>query len=157
MRKRIEKLKLKKGDIVKAELAGVPLKHICIILEDNPTNGHIKCIPVCNITGSKPDSDDYFIDLSKYDLPEKWFDKKKTNSWLRCNEIDCLYKHSLSEEDVVGNILESFPELWSEVCEMVFNCPISARLEVACDCEFDIIKKKISLGKREANSDCGCD
>ena len=51
MRPRIKKLNFKKGDVVKSALLGVPKKHICIILEDERSENHVKCISVCNLTG----------------------------------------------------------------------------------------------------------
>lgn len=150
-----KKLTLRKGDIVNAHLPGVQGKHICIILNDEPQNGHIQCIPVCNFTGSKVSSGEYAIDISKYQLPDNWFKNKKPQSWIRCNEKDCLYSTNFVKKDILGNIRDSFKELWDEVCNSTLNCPISDRLKYACDCNYQAIQSKIDSGLIN-EPDCGC-
>lgn len=145
----------KKGDIVKSRLRGVPKKHICIILEDEPVNGHIKCISVCNLTSAPVPLGEYGIDISHYNLPEEWFDEKKPTTWLRCNEVDCIYSCEIEDSPILGNIVVEFPKLWTEVCSLVHNCPISYRLKSVCECDFEILDKQIELGLTEPN-DCGC-
>lgn len=64
---------LKAGDVVKASFAGIPKSHICIILDDEPQNGHIKRLPICcNFTGSEIPLGEYSIDISEFDLLENW-------------------------------------------------------------------------------------
>lgn len=154
-RKRIIRQKFKKGDVIKSALLGVPKKHVCIILEDEGAENHVKCISVCNLTGSVVPNDEYSIDVSQYEFPESWFDKKKHQTWLRCNEVDCVYKHDIENCNKVGNILELFPDLWSEVCRTAYNCPISKKLENICDCDYELIEKQIEFGLLEPE-DCGC-
>jgi uncharacterized protein YifN (PemK superfamily) len=155
MRKRISENKFKTGDLFKADLPGTKIKHICIILEDEPMNGHIKCLPVCNFTSKSGSIDDYSIDISHYNLPEEWFDNKQPESWIRCNALSCVFMTNFSKNDRLGNLEESFPELWKEVCNAVFNCPISDRLQNLCDCEYEEISHKIDMGLI-AQPDCGC-
>lgn len=159
MRKRIKsgEYKYKIGDILKADLQNTKIPHICIVLENEDNLGHIKCLPVCNITSKTGSTKDYSIDISKYDLPEEWFDKgKKTNSWIRCNEIDCIYNVTFSKAHILGNILIHFPELWKEVCQAVYSCRISEKLEKICDCVYEEITESIKNGEI-ALPDCGCD
>ena len=143
------------GDLIKAKIPGVPGKHICIILKDDRRSGHIECIPVCNFTGTKVKSGEYAIDISKYELPDEWFDEKKANSWIRCNDIDCIESFDIEQEKILGNIRNDFNGLWLEVCEAIKNCPISPKLEVACDCEYDVIQKQIDEGLCQP-IECGC-
>ncbi|WP_406842993.1 hypothetical protein [Flavobacterium soyae] len=146
---------LKAGDIVKAVLAGIPLSHVCIILEDEPKTGHVKCLPICNFTGSEVPPREYSIDISEFDLPNHWFEDKKPQTWLRCNEIDCVHSINVDRKNKLGNIIESFPLLWSKVCAAVHDCPIAEKLSKACDCDYKIFEKQIKLGKKE-KSNCGC-
>lgn len=155
MRPRIKKLNFKKGDVVKSALLGVPKKHICIILEDERSENHVKCISVCNLTSKPVPDGEYGIDVSKYKFPADWFEEKQPETWLRCNDVDCIYKHEISELQIVGNLLELYPELWSDVCLAVYNCPISEKLQNICDCDNDIIEKQIRHGIIDPE-DCGC-
>lgn len=145
------------GDIIKGDLPGSKIKHICIILENEDKFGHVKCLPICNFTSKPGGKDDYSIDISKYPLPEHWFDKgAKTTNWIRCNEVDCVHNVKFSESDILGNIKLEFPELWKEVCEAVFSCKISKKLELICDCEYSEIQELIEKGEIPI-PDCGCD
>ena len=161
MRKRIGKVpmgyKYKIGDLIKAELAGSKIKHICIILENEDNFGHIKCLPVCNFTSKMGNgTSDYSIDISKYNLPNEWFENKQTESWIRCNETDCIYNMKFSEKDILGNILVQFPDLWSEVCKAVHFCDVvSTKLNQICDCEYEKTNNLIEQGIIET-PDCGC-
>ena len=161
MKKRISQnsriYKYKIGDLVKAYLPNnSKIKHICIILENENEFGHIKCLPVCNFTSKIGKKNyDYSIDISKFNLPEIWFENKKPESWIRCNDVDCIYNQQFSEKDILGNIRLEFPELWSEVCKSVMSCTISARLSHICDCEYEKINELIELGQIKI-PDCGC-
>ncbi|TCN60141.1 hypothetical protein D0809_09415 [Flavobacterium circumlabens] len=151
----LRKRKLKRGDVVRAKIAGIPSIHTCIILEDETQNQHTRCLPICNFTGSIIPKGEYSIDISGFDLPESWFGLKKTDTWLRCNEIDCVYSLEIEEPGKIGNICKQFPKLWSHICEAIHSCAISLRLEQACDCDYKLIEKEISLGLK-TKPDCGC-
>ena len=155
-RTRTAKPKLSCGDILKAELPGVSGKHICIILKDDTTNGHQECLPVCNMTGSYIAEGEYAIDISKYDLPDEWFEKKKPDSWIRCNTKDCVWSINFEESDILGNIKNDYPELWNDVCKATVNCEIAERLNEICDCEYEEIQAEILNGNEE-EFDCGCE
>jgi hypothetical protein len=157
MKKRIKTTyKYKMGDIIKADLPGTKIKHICVVLENEDSLGHVKCLPVCNFTTKQGSISDYSIDISKYQLPEHWFEKgTKTDSWIRCNEVDCIYNLNLSKADVLGNILIDYNDLWKEVCQAVYSCKVSTRLEKICDCEYDEINSAIEKGEIPI-PDCGC-
>jgi len=143
------------GDLIKAKIPGVLGYHICIILKDDRRNGHWECIPVCNFTGTEVPEGEYAIDVSKYDLPDEWFDKKKPQSWVRCNDIDCIESFDIEQEEVLVNIRKEYIELWLEVCEAVKSCPISVKLSKACDCEYKVIQKQIDEGLIKPIN-CGC-
>lgn len=155
-RKRIVKPKFSSGDILKAPLPGVPGLHICIILKDDTVNGHQECLPVCNMTGSYISEGEYAIDISKYELPNEWFENKKPNSWIRCNTIDCVYSANFEKAEILGNIRIDFPELWKDVCKATVNCEIADRLKDVCDCEYEEIQIEILNGNEE-ELDCGCE
>jgi hypothetical protein len=154
LRKR-KKNMLKAGDVVRAKVAGIKGIHTCVILEDEPTTGHFKCLAFCNFTGSEVPLGEYSIDISEFELPDNWFDTKKPQTWLRCNAVDCVHSIEITKEHKLGNILVSFPKLWTKVCTAVHSCEISERLASACDCDYKIIEKEIKLEKR-IKSDCGC-
>jgi len=156
LRPRIKKNGYRRGDVIRATLPGTLIPHICIILEDERPGEHVKCLPVCNLTGSRIPEDEYSIDISKYDLPNHWFEKKKTKTWLRCNEIDCVHILNINSEEKLGNILKLYPDLWGEVCLAARNCPIAKRLASSCECENEIIDLQIRSGKLE-EPDCGCE
>lgn len=151
---RKRKPKFKRGDVVRATIAGTSNVHTCIILKDVIVGNHVDCLPVCNFTGSIIPEGQYSIDVSEIQFPESWFGKVKNQTWLRCNEIDCIYNFDIQGEKV-GNIIDLYPQLWSRVCEAVHSCPVSEKLQQACDCDYKIIEKEIDLGKR-AKSKCGC-
>ncbi|AXE21171.1 hypothetical protein DR864_27255 [Runella rosea] len=160
-RKRIERSGLssglRKGDLIRAVLPGVKGRHICIILEDESAdiNSHLTCIAVCNFTGSNIPEGEYAINISKYDLPDHWFEEKKADSWIRCNEKDCVKSYEVSGNDKLGNIRQAYPQLWDDVCKAVHSCPISERLKSACNCSFEEIDRKVKEGTAKP-SDCGC-
>lgn len=143
------------GDLIKAKIPGVPGSHICIILKDDRRNGHLECIPVCNFTGTEVKEGEYAIDIIKYNLPDSWFDKKKPESWIRCNDIDCIDSFEVESEEILGNIRNGFGPLWLEVCEAIKSCPIATKLDKACDCEYDVIQKQIDDGLIDPTN-CGC-
>jgi hypothetical protein len=153
-RKRIKSKKLQKGDVVRASESGIKGDHIYFILEDEAEGNHVQCLPVCNLTGSIISEGEHSFDLSQYNLPEAWFKTKKPKTWLRCKDVACIYKLQVIEE--FGNIIESQPKLWSDVCRAFYNCPISEKFKNVCDCEFEIIDREISLGLSDAE-DCGCE
>lgn len=155
-RRRQRPIQFRSGDIVQAEIAGVPGKHICIILKDESASGHQECLPVCNFTGSEVSAGEYAIDVSKYDLPDEWFGNKKPDSWVRCNEIDCVWGTNIENAERLGNIRDKYSELWEDVCRATVNCPISSRLQNTCDCEYEEIQLQIEEGEI-SDFDCGCD
>jgi hypothetical protein len=71
---------------------------------------------------------------------------------LRCKDIECLRKLQINEQ--LGNILNT--KLWNDVCQAFYNCRIAGKFQDACDCEYEIIEKQISLGLTEIE-DCGCE
>src|SRR5690606_13593631 len=98
------------GDIVWARIPQVNEPHLCIILEntsEEESNGHNRCMHVCNFTGSEVEMGEYAIDIGNYDLPKHWFNKQKPNTWIRCNEIDCIYSYEIIS-DVKGNIRKDY-------------------------------------------------
>jgi len=143
------------GELYKVVLPNVPGTHICIILNEDNRNGHQECIPVCNFTGTKVPSGEYAIDISKYELPEEWFDEKKPSSWIRCNDIDCVDSYKVVSEEPLGNIKDDFPELWLDVCTATAACPISQKLSNACDCQYEVIERQMKDGLIP-EMDCGC-
>jgi hypothetical protein len=147
--------KFKKGDLIKAFLPGTRIKHICIILEDEQEDGHTKCLSVCNFTSKIGKKSDYSIDISSYNLPDDWFNPIKPTSWIRCNEIGCLHMTNFTVDDILGNLIVMFPDLWKEICKAVYSCPISDKLKQFCDCEYEMIEQKISEGEINI-PDCGC-
>lgn len=154
-RKRIKPKKLKQGDIVRAIDAGVKGEHIYFILEDQKDDdNHVQCFSVCNLTGSKTPKGEHAFDLSEYNLPDSWFKIKKPQTWLRCKDVECIHKLQITEQ--LGNIIQSQPKLWSDVCRAFHSCRISEKFKDACDCEYEIIEKEISLGLAE-EEDCGCE
>jgi hypothetical protein len=156
MKKRIIKYKYKMGDIIKADLLGTKIKHICVVLENENNLGHVKCLSVCNFTSKQGSISDYSINIAKYQLPEHWFEKgTKADSWIRCNEVDCIYNLNLSEADVLGNILVDYNDLWKEVCLSVCSCKVPSRLEKICDCEYEEINSAIKKSEIPI-PDCGC-
>ncbi len=158
-RKRIvSSQKFKAGDIVKAEIPNTKGKHICIILENENSNGHQNCIHVCNFTGSPViESKQYVIDISKHDLPKEWFENKKPTSWIRCNERDCIYAYNFENEVILGNIQTDYPDLWSEVCREMVKCPISDRLKIVCNCEEEKINNQNTEVSSDENNRCSCE
>jgi hypothetical protein len=161
LRKRITRetniYKFKVGDLVKGYLPdSTERKHICIILEKENEFGHIPCIPVCNFTSKKGKIETEFsIDISKYDLPTSWFENKKPESWLRCRDKDCLYNQKFTINDILGNILEDFPELWKSICLNVISCPNAEKFNRICECEYEKTNELIKLGEIK-KPDCGC-
>ena len=144
------------GDIVRARIPGTRGRHVCIILKDVTTNGHQECLPVCNFTGTKVASGgEYAIDVSKYKLPDNWFGTKKPNSWIRCNDIDCIKGTNIKNADKLGNIRDEYSALWKDVCQATANCAISSKLQHICDCEYEEIQTKIDEGEI-SNFNCGC-
>lgn len=143
------------GDLIKVRIPGVPGRHICIILQDDRRNGHLECIPVCNFTGTEVPPGEYAIDISKYNLPDRWFDEKKPESWIRCNDIDCVESYNVEGEEILSNIRTEYRDLWLEVCEATKNCPISEKLSKACDCKYDAIQRLIDEGVIDS-VDCEC-
>lgn len=117
-------------------------------------NEHTKCIPVCNFTGSEPPPSGVSVDISGYNLPEHWFIYKKPTSWIFCNMRDCIFA-SVQSEKILGNISDSFPELWKDVCRAAFSCPESERLKKSCDCHFEDIIMAIENCEIEP-PECGC-
>ncbi|KIA82423.1 hypothetical protein [Flavobacterium sp. AED] len=104
--------------------------------------------------GKQYTSGEHTFDLTDYDLPESWFKTKKPRTCLRCKDLECIY--SLDVKERLGNILKSYPKLWSEICRAFHNCTISEKFENVCDCEYEIIEKEINLGLT-TESDCGCE
>ncbi|TRW97176.1 hypothetical protein [Flavobacterium gawalongense] len=153
-RKRIKPKKLRKGDVVRAIDAGVKWEHIYFILEDQTEGNHVQCFSVCNLTGSKIPKGEHAFELSEYDLPEVWFKTKKPQTWLRCKDIECIRKLQIIEE--LGNIIESHPKLWSDICRAFHSCRISEKFKNACDCEYEIIQREINL-ELYKEEDCECE
>lgn len=155
-RPRIQKKMYTKGDVVRGRLPSdeVGQSHVCIVLQDSTANGHTSCIPVCNFTGSEPIISGFSIDISNYELPENWFDKKKPTSWIFCNMQDCI-RATLQAEEKLGNLPDQFPKLWEEVCHQAYSCAESERLQYACDCHFEEIKKAVVRGEIES-PECNC-
>ena len=124
-------------------------------LEKENEFGHIPCIPVCNFTSKKGDNKiESSINISKYDLPKTWFENKKPELWLRCRDKDCLFNQKFSKDDILGNILGDFPNLWKAICLSVISCPISERLNQICDCEYEKTNEIVKQGEIE-KPDCG--
>ena len=144
------------GDIVDGKLPSdaTGQRHKCIVLEDSKTNNHIKCIPVCNFTGSEPPPSGISVDISEYLLPDHWFDTKKPRSWIFCNMQDCI-KATIQSEKVLGNINDQYPDLWDKVCNAAFAYPESDRLKQSCDCHFEEIATAIEKCEIEPPV-CGC-
>src|SRR5690625_4109441 len=141
-RKRIQSIpstyNYRAGDLVKAEIPGVPGTHICIILDESDTNQHYRCVRVCNFTGSEIPEGEYAIDIRLHHLPNQWFGNKKPTSWIRCNrEIDCINSFDIVDHKVLGNIKDDYRDLWLEVCEKIKNCDISVNFNTVCECAFE--------------------
>lgn len=125
--------KLKKGDLIRTALTGVPGIHVCIILEDEGNTNLIKCLPICNFTSNPPENADIVIDVSEYDLPDTYFNKKKTTSWLICKENLCTY--SSIEYTYLDNLLIKHPKLWETICSASRDWKSNNALTSICDCE----------------------
>lgn len=154
-RKRISKevRKFKRGDIVKVRIAGFSsTPHICIILDDYIEGGHVPCLPVCNFTGTHKGEN--LIDVSEFNLPNDWFESIKPNTWIRCNETACIYETNVLKH--CGNIKDDYPKLWEKVCNASYSCTHSARLQNVCDCDFQIMDKKIALNLIQPPA-CNCE
>ena len=130
------------------------MSHIYFILEDETDDNHVQCFSVCNLTGSPVPEGEHAFDLSQYDLPENWFEEKKPQTWLRCKDLECI--HGLQITKHLGNIIDSNPKLWGDVCRAFHSCRISEIFKEACDCEYDLLGRQIDLGLIE-EEDCGCD
>lgn len=133
MRKRKHIGKLKKGDLIKTELSSVPGIHVCVILEDEGSNRLVKCLPICNFTSNPPENADIVIDVSDYNLPDEYFNKKKTTSWLICKENQCTY--SSNNYKYLDNLLTKHPKLWEKICSASSKWESNNILTSVCECE----------------------
>ncbi|MGB1205110.1 MAG: hypothetical protein ACPG5B_05655 [Chitinophagales bacterium] len=113
--------------------------HPTIILEDySEDNHHQYCMPVCNLSGTKPNVNlNYVIPLDDFKLPSKYFPRnnQKPKNWLICQERECVNTFKFSNDGVLGNLKEDCNELFELICDRTKNCKISTRLNTFCDCE----------------------
>lgn len=125
--------KLKEGDLIKTELSGVPGIHVCMILEDERAGKLVKCLPICNFTSNPPKNMDIAIDVSDYNLPEEYFNLKKSTSWLICKENLCSYPSS--DYIYLDNLLINHPKLWEKICNASSKWESNKILTSVCKCE----------------------
>jgi hypothetical protein len=145
MRKRTNEFR--KGDVYRALRDNEIISHVWIIMQDC-MDGHGYCTRAFNLTGSNTNRQGvHMINVSHHNFPSDWFRKKKKYTYARINKKDCLKKGNTLE--YLGNIEESCPGFMNEVCQETYACEIATDLKEICDCNYQIINKKIELKQIE--------
>jgi hypothetical protein len=133
LRKRNYKGKLKKGDLIRTELSGVPGIHVFVSLVDETPRKLVKCLPICNFTSNPPPNIGIVIGVGDYDLPDKYFNTQKTTTWLMCGENLCTY--SSNDYTYLVNLLTKHLKPWKKICSASSEWKSNNILTSVCECE----------------------
>ncbi|ARN79204.1 hypothetical protein BST97_15110 [Nonlabens spongiae] len=136
MRKRVNRpsKSLQKGAIFRSELPGVSGDHVCFLLQDVEDTSIVDCLPVCNLTSNPGNQFDFVLEVSMFHLPDRWFDVKKRASYVVSNLNDCINEWVLKRVNILGNLVQYQPTLWSYICYSIRNNHISDKFNSICDC-----------------------
>lgn len=153
MGKRLRISEFRKGDVYSACRDGEATSHIWIIMQDC-MEGDKHCTRAFNLTGSESrEARQHMEDVSHHKFPADYFKHKKKYTYARINVDDCLKKGNTLKH--LGNIQESCPGLMEEICQATYACEVAVDLEEICDCDYQIMDKKIELNQIEPPS-CDC-
>lgn len=142
----------KKGDVYTALRPGEIIPHVWVIMQDCK-NANTFCTREFNLTGSPAPEGEHMIDVSHYAFPADWFKYRKLKTYARINQKDCLTKGNTLT--YLGAIEDSCPGLMEDICKQTYACVVAADLEDLCDCDYNIIDKKIELHQIQF-PDCDC-
>jgi len=142
----------RKGDVYRATRDGEITPHIWVVMQDC-LHADRHCTRAFNLTGSEAPEGQHMIDVSHFTFPDGLFKYKKRYTYARINEKDCLTKGNNLE--YLGDIEDLCPGLMEEVCKQTYACDVALDLDDLCDCNYQIIDKKVDLGQMiEPECDC---